>query len=85
MGNVKHKIRYDQEEIPWLTALRILGLAHPHFQAKRGIGFGKLIMKYQAGEVKITRLQGEPTAPPGTYLVQVAGSSVTVVDKEELN
>jgi hypothetical protein len=84
MGNVKHKIRYEQDSIPWLTALRILGLAHPHFQAKRGIGFGKLIMKYQAGECRITRVEGDQ-ADPFTYQVWVGAHSITVKDKEELN
>jgi hypothetical protein len=70
--------------IPWLTALRVLELAHPHFHQKRGFGFGQLILKYQSGECKISRLD---TVPPSanTFRVQILGSAVTVKDTRSVN
>jgi hypothetical protein len=65
--------------IDWLTALRILGLAFPHFQEKRGMGFGQIIMKYQSGECRITQLETDPPSPD-TYRVQIMGSGITIMD-----
>jgi hypothetical protein len=71
----------QKAEIPWLTALRILGLAHPHFREKRATGLGQLIMKYQKGECKITRMEASLGSALG-YRVQVLGSGITIMDKD---
>lgn len=69
-------------EIPWLTALRILEVAHVHFQEKRGIGFGELIFKYQKGECKITRVE-TVQGTTDCYRVQIMGSGITIMDKDK--
>jgi hypothetical protein len=66
--------------VEWLTALRILGLAYPHFRAKRGMGLGQMILKYQSGECKIIRVNTDPPTM-NTYRVQILGSGITVEDK----
>jgi hypothetical protein len=71
-----------KQEIPWLTALSILEKAHPYFRDKRGIGFGRLILMYQAGECKIMRLETEPSSS-SMYRVQVAGSGITIAEKKQ--
>jgi hypothetical protein len=71
----------QRDEIPWLTALGILEVAHPYFREKRGTGFGQLIMKYQSGECKITRMEASLGAAI-SYRVQVLGSGVTIMEKD---
>jgi hypothetical protein len=68
-------------EIPWLVALGILELAYPYFREKRGVGFGQLIMKYQNGECKITRIEASPGSEE-SYRVQVMSSVVTIMGKD---
>jgi hypothetical protein len=65
------------EEIEWLEALAVLERAYPYFKEKRAIGFGRLIMMYQAGECKITRIQADGQQAP-SFRVQVHGSGINI-------
>jgi hypothetical protein len=73
-GNDGHIVGQNQT-IPWLTALRVLGMAHPYFKEKRGLGMGHLILKYQSGDCKITALEDDK------FKVQYLGSFIIVKDR----